>query len=169
MDELKKLKVNLSCLIRLTKTELYDSIEDLKRNIEMIDDYYQKDPVKYEKYINQLKAINEIYIDSTISINNKLKEYYKELKDIGILVKNNNSNKIDKLQNNLELAITNLEHNNLKVKKYNSAIYNENINIISSETEYLINEVLRNYENLEQAKLEFYKEKNINILTKKYD
>lgn len=158
MDELKKLKLNLSCLIRLSKTELYDSLEDLKRNIELIDFYTKQDSIKYELYIDQLKKLNNIYTDSIIQFNNKLKSYYNDLKEVGIFIETNN------LQNNLEQSINNLENNKNKLKSYKELIKNKSIIIISSETDYFTNETLRNYEILEQSKLEKYKQ-----LTKKYN
>ncbi len=158
MDELKKLKINLSCLIRLARTELYDSLEDIKRNNNLIDLYTKQDSVKYEKYINQLKSLNDIYTDTVIKINNKLKSYFKDLKDYNLPIE------IDSFQNILEQSINDLEINKNKLKHYKNLIKDKSIIIISSETDYLTNEVLRNYEILEQSKLEKYKQ-----LTKKYN
>ena len=158
MDELKKLKINLSCLIRLARTELYDSLEDIKRNNNFIDLYTKQDSVKYEKYINQLKSLNDIYTDTVIKINNKLKSYFKDLKDYNLPIE------IDSFQNILEQSINDLEINKNKLKHYKNLIKDKSIIIISSETDYLTNEVLRNYEILEQSKLEKYKQ-----LTKKYN
>lgn len=158
MDELKKLKINLSCLIRLARTELYDSLEDIKRNNNLIDLYTKQDSVKYEKYINQLKSLNDIYTDTVIKINNKLKSYFKDLKDYNLPIE------IDSFQNILEQSINDLEINKNKLKHYKNLIKDKSIIIISSETDYLTNEVLLNYEILEQSKLEKYKQ-----LTKKYN
>ena len=144
MDELKKLKINLSCLIRLARTELYDSLEDIKRNNNLIDLYTKQDSVKYEKYINQLKSLNDIYTDTVIKINNKLKSYFKDLKDYNLPIE------IDSFQNILEQSIDDLEINKNKLKHYKNLIKDKSIIIISSETDYLTNEVLLNYEILEQ-------------------
>ncbi len=158
MNKLIKLKINLSCLIRLTKIELYDSIDDLRRNIEMIKYYEQKNLVKYQGYINQLKLLNNIYVDSIINFNNELKNYYKELNDLNIFI----DDKIDELQNNLEISISNLECNRLKIKKYDELIKDKSIVVTSSETNYLIKEVLNSYEILKQ-------ERNSYLLLKKYN
>jgi len=176
MDELTKLKSNLSCLIRLTKIELYDSLEDLKRNIENIKFYERKDSVKYVGYINQLKILNNVYIDSIINANNKLKDYCSDLEEVNKIKPTSTSfkygedilNRINELHNTLEQSISNLEINKLSIKKYNDAINNKKIKITSSETEYLTHEVLRNYENLKQTKFEYYT-KHQSVLTKKYN
>lgn len=169
MTELTKLKINLSCLIRLTKTELYDSIEDLNKNIEMINYYESKNTTEYEAYIHQLKFLNSVYINSTIELNNKLKHYYKDLKEFDITFESNDVlDEINRLQSNLEKSISNLEKNRLEVKEYNGLIKDKTIVITSSETNYLTSEVLRNYDNLKQAKLKYYNN-HINILIKKYN
>ena len=151
MDELKKLKLNLSCLIRLTRTELYDSLEDIKRNIDLISFYIKQDPIKYNSYVKQLKELNNIYTDSLIKFNNRLKSYYNDLKDIGLSIE------IDPSQNNLEQSINNLENNKNKLKSSKELIKNKSIVIVSSETDFIVNKVLENYEIIEQSKFENYK------------
>ena len=56
MNELVKLKMNIMSLIRLSKTELEDSIEDLKSNQERIKYYESQNP----KDDNQLQTALDV-------------------------------------------------------------------------------------------------------------
>ncbi len=173
MDALGKLRINLQCLIRLTKTELYDSLNDIKRNIELIKHYTEIDSVKYEALIKELEYIKNIHIDSVIAINNKLKSYYKDLNELKnntvIEETNKDLENINKLHSLLEESISKLEMNKLNVIRLNKIIKLKGITVISSETEYLVSEVLRNYETLNEARLKYYNNKHSNVLTKKYN
>ena len=179
MNDLSRLKLNLLSLIRLTRTELDDSLDDLNSNIKKINYYKEKDVIKYESYINQLYIINGIYFKSIIYLNNKLKSCYKDLellKNIKIPSENFNGvknshylEKINKHQINLERSITQLDES-LKIEEKCKKLIDDNRIIVTfSQTKYYEKEVLSNYEKLKQAKIEYYHIKYPEVLVKKYN
>ena len=175
MDSLVALKINLLTLIRLAKTELWDSLEDLKANQENILRCKEKRTNNSEAMIKSMKNLSSIFIEIIINNNNKLLEYYEELKKFKDIKTPGESSyeynphleEINELQHKLENSISLLAETIKKEKEYNTRFNNSNIKVILSQTEFYSQKILFDYEELNKAKLKYYNNRYPNLSIRK--